>query len=181
MSSDPFQNQSLNEIVTQLTTLILTHDNIVQKFIIPVAEHAIDLAEQNIVSIEGKGSQPKLKHIESVGVVLARSVAAKALIKHAEEQLKELEEIRLDTLNTATHEFLSGPTAANHLREKGQGLVSKCHKYGCDLLNELVNVNRDKATEYKEKEAVLKRYLESDDNQEKSWLRTVLEWGQLDT
>jgi hypothetical protein len=63
-------------------------------------------------------------------------------------------------LNTATHEFLSRPTAANYLRETGQGLVNKCRKYGCDLLNELVNINRDKATAYKEKEAVLKRYLE---------------------
>jgi hypothetical protein len=80
-----------------------------------------------------------------------------------------------------TYESLSRPTAANYFRDKGQGLVSKCRKYGCDLLNELVNVNRDKATAYKEKKAVLKRYLESDDNQEKSWLRTVLEWGQLDT
>jgi hypothetical protein len=85
MSLDPFQNQNLNELVTQLTILILTDDTIIQKFIIPVAEHAIDLAEKNIASIEGKGSQPKPEHFESVGVLLARSLAAKTLIRHAEE------------------------------------------------------------------------------------------------
>jgi hypothetical protein len=175
MSRDPvYKKQGLNGCITQLSRLILIHEKLVHKYIISVAEDAIDRAEQDIASIEGKQTQPKFKHIDSVGVHLAESVAATALIKHAEEQAAELENIRDDMQNTATYEFLSGPDAVSYSCDKEKELVSKCRTYGRVLLNELLDANWEKAMTYKEEEAVLKNYLETDGD-ESIFIRTALE------
>jgi hypothetical protein len=179
MSRDPvYKKQGLNECITQFSQLILIHDKLVHKYIIPVAEDAIDRAEQDTASIEGKQTQPKFKHIDSVGVHLAESVAVKALIKHAEEQAAELENIRVDMQNTAIYEFLSGSDAVSYLCDKEKEVVSKCRTYGRFLLNELLDVNWEKATTYKEEEAVLKNYLETDGD-ESIFIRTALEWSRI--
>jgi hypothetical protein len=156
------------------------HDKLIQKLIIPVAANAIDRAEQDIAPIEGKLTQLRFAHTDSVGVHLAESVAAKALVKHAEEQAAELENIRIDMQNTATYEFLSGPSAVIYVYDKEKEMVSKCHTYGRALLNELLDVNWEKPTTYKEEEAVLKSYLETDGG-ESTFIRTVLEWGRINT
>jgi hypothetical protein len=105
-------------------------------------------------------------------------VAAKALFKHAEEQAAELGNIRVDMQNTATYEFLSRPDAVSYLCDKEKEVVSKCRTYGRVLLNELLDLNWEKATTYKEEEAVLKNYLEIDGD-ESIFIRTALEWGRI--
>jgi hypothetical protein len=109
-------------------------------------------------------------------------VAAKALVKHAEEQAAELENTCIDMQNAAVYEFLSGSSALKYVFDKNKEVLSKCRTYGRALLNGLLDINWKNATKFKEEEAVWKSYLRSDDDgADSTWITTVLDWGRINT
>jgi hypothetical protein len=113
MSLIPYHKQLMNEVVTGISQLILSHVKIVQKFILPFAEEAIDITERTIAGIESTHSYPRVTVIQGARERLARSVIGKAIIKHAGEQMDELEALRIGIQETATHGFLSEPEAVD--------------------------------------------------------------------
>jgi hypothetical protein len=139
-------------------------------------QKAIDVAELTIADIEGTHEHPGVAAIQGTGESLARSVAVKAIIKHAEEQMRELEEQRISIQETATHEFLSGPEAIIYVRDKEKEVVKKCRQYGYDLLDDLYDVNRSKTKDYEENEVVLKSYL--GDDEDRVFMRKVIAWSK---
>jgi hypothetical protein len=190
MSLTPFDKQRMNESVTEISQLILSHVKIVQKFILPVAEEAIDNAECTIAGIEGMHNHPRtiihaqssthnhprVSAIQGAEERLARSVAGKAIIKHAEEQMKELEELRICIQETATHELLSEPEAIDYVGDKEKGVVKKCHDYGRDLLDDLYDANKSKTRDYEENEVILESYLGNDED--RVFMRKVIAWAE---